>query len=98
VLHSPDELLSGLRDTDWRVRHEKVDRLVARAKNDPRTLRALIQAADSDESWQVRETVVMTLPDFLLREVLGALRVATEDEHPEVRRSAAYSLNQLGAS
>jgi HEAT repeat protein len=97
ALHSPDELLSGLSDPDWRVRHETVDRLIARAKNDPRTIPALIQAASSDESWQVRDAVVMRLPDFHSQEVLEALRTATEDEHPEVRWSAAYSLNQLGA-
>ena len=45
ALHSPDELLSGLRDHNWRVRHESVDRLVARAKDDPRTLPALISLA-----------------------------------------------------
>lgn len=34
ALHSADELLAGLRDHDWRVRHESVDRLVARAKDE----------------------------------------------------------------
>jgi HEAT repeat protein len=63
-----------------------------------RTLPALIEAAGSDESWQVRCAVVVRLPDFHSQEVLGALRMATEDEHPEVRWSAAYSLNQLGMS
>jgi HEAT repeat protein len=98
ALHSPDELLSGLGDQHWRVRHETVDRLIARAKNDPRTLPALIQAANSDESWQVRDAVVMRLHDFRSSNVLEALRIAAVDTHPEVRWSAAYSLNQLGVS
>ena len=97
ALHSPDELLSGLRDPDWRVRHETVDRLIARAKDDPRTIPTLIQAASSDDSWQVRDAVVMRLPDLHSQEVLGALRIATEDEHPEVRWSAAYALTSAGA-
>jgi HEAT repeat protein len=98
ALHSPDELLSGLRNQDWRVRHQTVDRLIGRAKNDPRTLPALVRAANSDESWQVRDACVMRLKDFPASSVLAALRIAAVDPHPEVRWAAAYSLSQLGVS
>jgi HEAT repeat protein len=56
---SADELLDGLADPDWRVRHEVVDRLIARAREDPRTLPALLRAAMQDEAWQVRDAVTM---------------------------------------
>jgi len=94
--HSPDELLSGLRDSDWRVRHETVDRLIARAKDDPRTLPSLLEAATSDEAWQVRDAVVMRLCDFERADVLDVLRRAASDPHPDVRWSATFSLGQLG--
>jgi hypothetical protein len=38
AMHSADELLQGLRDDDWMVRFEVVDRLVARAHDDERTV------------------------------------------------------------
>jgi HEAT repeat protein len=31
TLHTPDELIAGMSDPDWRVRYETVDRLIARA-------------------------------------------------------------------
>lgn len=96
ALHSADELLSGFGDQDWRVRHECVDRLIARARSDPRTFPALIEAATSDEAWQVRDAVVLRLCDFDLRSVIDVLHAAAGDPHPEVRWSAAYSLRQLG--
>jgi hypothetical protein len=37
ALHSAEELLEGITDVDWRVRHESMPRLVARWKDDPRT-------------------------------------------------------------
>lgn len=96
ALHSPDELLAGLRDHDWRVRHESVDRLVARGKDDPRTLPSLITAALSDEAWQVRDAAVMRLMDFRSTDAIAALRQAQHDPHAEVRDSASYCLEQSG--
>jgi hypothetical protein len=46
AMHGVDELLRGLHDDDWRVRHEVVDRLVARGKDDPRTLPELLTAGE----------------------------------------------------
>lgn len=97
ALHSADELLAGLIDQDWRVRHQCVDRVIARAGNDPRTLPALLGLASSDETWQVRDAVVMRLGDFAADAVLDTLHAAEADPHPEVRWSAAYSLGQLRA-
>jgi len=91
-----DEHLAGLRDPDWRCRHEVIDRLVARGKNDARTLPALLEALSSDSAWQVRDCVAMTLHEFPRVDVETALREAAKDTHPEVRWSARYSLTQLG--
>lgn len=97
ALHTTDELLSGLHDDDWRVRHESVDRLVARGKDDPRTLPALIAAGLSDKAWQVRDAAVMRLMDFRCTDSTSALQQAQHDPHPEVRESATYCLEQIGA-
>jgi HEAT repeat protein len=98
ALHSPDELLAGLRDHDWRVRHQSIDRLVARAKEDPRTLPAVISAALSDKTWEVRDAAVMRLMDFPSTDSISALRQAQHDQHPEVQESASYGLHQLGVT
>lgn len=98
TLHSPDELLAGLRDPDWRVRHESVDRLVARAKDDSRTLPTLLETALSDEAWQVRDAVVMRLIDFDPSEVLDVLDRASRDPYPDVRESALYAIDQLDST
>jgi hypothetical protein len=63
AMHSADELLQGLCDDDWMVRFEVVDRLIARARDDERTVPALLAAAD-DSVPAVRETVVMRLCHF----------------------------------
>jgi HEAT repeat protein len=96
ALHSPDELLAGLDDQDWRVRHECIDRLIARARDDPRVLPALLHVATSDEAWQVRDAAVMRLTDFEPDSVADTLHAAAKDPHPEVRWSAAYALQQSG--
>jgi HEAT repeat protein len=95
AMHSANELLNGLRDDDWMVRHEVVDRLVARARNDERTIPALIRAA-ADPVWEVRGAVVMSLIDLPGGDALNAIRVALTDDHHEVRSSAAYALRQRG--
>jgi HEAT repeat protein len=95
ALHTTGELLDGLRHEDWRVRHESVDRLIARGRDDPRTLTALLDATN-DGAWQVRDAVAMRLCDFEAADVEAALRRCMSDEHPEVRWSAAHSLSQLG--
>ena len=82
AMHSADELLQGLVDPDWRVRHEVVDRLIARAREDHRTLPALLKALAEDPAWQVRDAVAIRMSDFdpdavmpsLLRGNRGRLR------------------------
>jgi HEAT repeat protein len=96
ALHSAEELLEGITDVDWRVRHESMPRLVARWKDDPRTLDAILHAADGDNSWQVRAAAVMTLTEFEPQAVESTLRVGLEDEHEDVRWSARFMLFQLG--
>jgi HEAT repeat protein len=96
ALHSADELLEGIRDADWRVRHGCVPRLVARWKDDPRTLDAILQTAGSDESWQVRDAAVMRMTEFEPQAVETTLRICLEDEHEDVRWSARFILFQLG--
>ncbi len=96
ALHSVDDLLIGLTDQDWRVRHEVVDRLIARGGSDPRTVPALVIAVERDDSWQVRDAVVMRLHEFDPATVRPVLLRALEDDHEEVRQSARHSLAQLG--
>ena len=91
-----EEHLAGLADPDWRCRHEVIDRLVARGKDDSRTLPALLIVLTTDPAWQVRDAVVMTLYTFPQADVEAALRKAENDAHPDVRWSARYSLSQLG--
>jgi HEAT repeat protein len=94
AMHSADALLGGLRDDDWMVRHEVIDRLVARAGDDPRTGPALIVAA-GDSSWEVRSAAVMQLGHFGAA-LVERVRAALTDEHPEVRDSAGLALEMLG--
>jgi HEAT repeat protein len=77
-------------DPDWRVRHETVDRLIARGRDDDRTLPVLLNAATTDEAWQVRDAVVMRLHEFDRDAVLLVLRGAENDEVGDVRWSARY--------
>ncbi len=95
ALHSTDDLLSGLRHDDWMVRRDVVDRLVARGHDDPRTARALREAA-TDPVWQVRDAAVMRLREFPSEATFAALKIALTDEHPDVRWAASFSLHQLG--
>ena len=96
ALHTTDELLGGLHHQDWRVRHESVDRLIARGRDDPRTLLSLLEVAAEDPAWEVRDAVVMGLCKFEAAEVEPVLRRCMSDDHAEVRWSAAFSLSQLG--
>ena len=91
-----DDLLGGLYEDDWRVRHEVVDRLIARGKGDPRTLPRLLDAATSDPAFQVQCAILMRLSEFDRRAVLPVLHRAAVELHAEVRWSARFSLNQLG--
>lgn len=91
-----DEHLAGLADPDWRCRHEVIDRLVARGKDDPRTLLALLKVLRTDSAWQVRDAATMRLDEFPLADVEAALREAEKDAHPDVRWSARFVLTQLG--
>ena len=96
AMHSVDELLGGLHDDDWRVRHEVVDRLIARGRDDPRTLPELLIAAKEDTAWQVRCAALMRLSEFDPQTVLPVLHGVADDPHLEVRWAARISLNQLG--
>ena len=71
-----DELLGGLEDEEWRVRVGVVDRLVARARSDERTVPSLIEHLLSDPAWQVRDAVALALKAFPGDgRVLGALKI-----------------------
>jgi HEAT repeat protein len=95
-LHSPDELLQGLRSEDWMVRHESVDRLIARGGHDERTLSTLLDAVVADPVWQVRNKIAIRLHEFPGVTTVAVLREALDDEQAEVRWSAGFSLFQLG--
>lgn len=96
AMHTADELLAGLSDTDWRVRHEVVDRLIARGRDDPRTLPVLLESVKNDPAWQVRDVIAMRLHDFDSNLVRDVLVQVVDDPHPEVSWSGRYSLFQLG--
>jgi HEAT repeat protein len=95
-MHSVEELRRGLHDDDWRVRHEVVDRLVARGADEPGTLPELLMVARKDTFWQVRSAALMRLSEFDPKNVLPVLHEAANDPHQEVRWAARFSLNQLG--
>lgn len=93
---TPSELIAGLEDEDWRVRVGAVDRLVARAGDDERTVPSLIEHLLKDPDWQVRDTVALALKAFPGDgRVLKALRIASADENEEVRWSVGFALAQL---
>jgi HEAT repeat protein len=94
-MHTPDALPRGLVDSDWRVRHEAVDRLVVRAGADERIAPALLAAVNGDPAWQVRDAIAMQAFELEGVDVVPALRRAQEDPHPEVRWAASYALAQL---
>jgi hypothetical protein len=96
AMHSADELLDGLKDADLRVRQEVVDRLIARAGDDERTLPALLQVATHDGAWEVRDAVIMRLNEFEPEKVRPVLLEALGDPNPEVSWAARFSLDQLG--
>jgi hypothetical protein len=96
ALHLAHELLWGLRHPNWRVRHESVARLVARCRDDGRTLPALLHAAVHDRSWQVPDAVIWGLMEFATGAVLPVLQAAAHDLHEEVRWSAQFALFQKG--
>jgi HEAT repeat protein len=98
ALHSEDELLSGVRDSDWRVRHESIDRLKARWHDDPRTLPALLDLAEHDPEWRVRSTATMALASFDRHRVVPVLRRGLEDPNERVRWAANFELYQFGLS
>ena len=96
AMHSADELLAGLRHPEDEVRWRVIDRLLARAGNDPRTVPAMIEALRADPSWKVRDTIAMRFAGLTDPRIIVALRRAMNDDHEEVRWSARYALNQLG--
>jgi HEAT repeat protein len=94
-LITADELIGGMSHADWRVRHDVVDRLVARAGDDARTIPTLITAIDSDPAWEVRDAAVMAIRWPEDDRVMAVLEQALDDSHPEVRWSASYKLAQF---
>ena len=95
AMHATDDLLQGLRDGNWMVRFEVVDRLIARAPEDERTLPALIEAAN-DSTAAVREVVVMGLRNFADQRATAAIRRAMSDDDPDVRWAAEFAAQQAG--
>jgi HEAT repeat protein len=98
ALYSADELVSGVHDSDWRVRHESIDRLVARWPDDPRTLTSLLQLAEHDPIWQVRSAATMPLTRFDPHRVAPVARRILKDSVADVRWAANYVLFQFGMS
>jgi HEAT repeat protein len=98
ALHSADELLSGVVDLDWRVRHESIDRLKARWHDDARTLPALLEVAERDEEWRVRGRAMMALCDFEIDRVEATARRGLGDESEDVRWSSNFVLFQARLS
>ncbi len=94
AMHTPDELIAGMSDADWRVRHEVVDRLAARGKDDPRTVPTLLRAVAEDPAWEVRASAVMAVGWFDDERVAEALRAAMSDPHADVRWSAEFKLGR----
>ncbi len=98
ALHFAEELLEGVTDDDWRVRFESVDRLGARWHDDGRTLPALLQLAEHDPIWQVRDRGMMRLVDFDRDAVVPIARRGLNDPSADVRWSANFVLFQFGLS
>ena len=63
-MHSADELVAGMSDDNWLVRDEVVDRLLARAGDDERTLPLLLDHLRQDEAWQVRDHIASALAGY----------------------------------
>ena len=98
ALHSADELQSGVRDDDWRVRHESIDRLVARWPRESRTLPALLELAEHDPEWRVRSAAKMVLTDFDPDIAAPLVRRGLHDPSEEVRWASNFVLFQFGHS
>ena len=62
--------------------------MVARWRDDPRTLDAIMSLSTDDQVWDVRSTAVMKLLEFDPAEVEATARRALEDEHQDARWSA----------
>jgi len=96
ALTTPDELLVGLTDDNWRVRLWVIDRVVARAGKDPQVISALIERLRIDPVWQVRDRAAVALVELPCdQRIIDALIAAGSDESEDVRESAAYALEQV---
>jgi len=95
-LHSAEDLLMGVADEDWRVRHESIDRLAARCHDDSRTLPALLELAGHVPVWQVRDAATMALVGFDPDAVVPVAQRGLNDPVEHVRWSANFALFQLG--
>jgi hypothetical protein len=98
AFHSADQLLQGVTDEDWRVRFQSIDRLKARWHDDPRTLPTLLDLAEHDPIWQVRDRATMVLIYFDRDVVAPIVRRLLADECADVRWWANYVLSQFGLS
>jgi HEAT repeat protein len=97
AMHTAGELLTGLFDRDERVRLEVVDRLIARAGDDLRTLPALLRAVRKDPAPMVRSSITMRLCDFDRANVMPDLLLLADDPDEDVRWAAEYAIAQLGS-
>ena len=61
AMHSADELVAGMGHGDWMVRWQVIDRLLARAPDDERTIPVLVDHLRHDESPDVRGAIAMAL-------------------------------------
>jgi hypothetical protein len=57
AMHSADELVMGMGHGDWMVRCEVINRLLARAPDDERTIPVLVDHLQHDESPDVRGAI-----------------------------------------
>jgi hypothetical protein len=97
-LHSADELLSGVHDPNWRVRHESIDRLKARWHDDARTLPRSWSwlSMTRNGAFGVRQR--WPLGYFDRDRVVPVLRRGLEDSNQEVRWAANLELYGLSDS
>ncbi len=97
ALHTPDELLAGLRHQS---RGSMAGRTSTRCPGAQRCQDrpGTPQSLGGNPSWKVRDQVDMSLTGFVEPRVVKALRLALNDENEEVRWAAEYALAQLGAT
>ena len=107
AMHSADELVAGMDHGDSMVRSEVIDRLLARAPDDERTIPVLVDHLRHDESPDVRGAIARALwwlaPARRLGEhharhdlIVAALLAAESDRDSWVRWDVQNSLWEFG--